>query len=139
MFLEALSGAKQRHQVRQQNEPQHVTGGPPPCVQAGGAEDDLFIIHFLPIYLVDMARAWLDHLPRGMIDCWEDLRVIFTANFQGTYVRSGNPWDLKGCQQKSGESLRNYIQSSLKSAMNSPRFAMLTSSQHSGLTLAAEP
>jgi hypothetical protein len=26
-------------------------------------DDDLFIIQFLPIYLVDMARAWMDHLP----------------------------------------------------------------------------
>jgi hypothetical protein len=25
------------------------------------------------------------------------------------YVRPGNPWDPKGCWQKSGESLRDYI------------------------------
>jgi hypothetical protein len=24
-------------------------------------------------------------------------------------VRHGNPWDLKGCRQKSGKSLQNYI------------------------------
>jgi hypothetical protein len=34
----------------------------------GGANDDLFIIQFLPIYLADSARAWLDHLPRNVID-----------------------------------------------------------------------
>jgi hypothetical protein len=37
--------------------------------RAGGADDDLFIIQFLPIYLVDMAKVWLDHLPRKTIDC----------------------------------------------------------------------
>jgi hypothetical protein len=31
--------------------------------RAGRADDDLFIIQFHPIYLVDSARAWLDHLP----------------------------------------------------------------------------
>jgi hypothetical protein len=57
----------------------------------------LFIIQFLPIYVVDMARAWLDHLPRNTIDSWEDLKEIFTGNFQGTYVQLSNPCDLKGC------------------------------------------
>jgi hypothetical protein len=41
--------------------------------RAGGADNDLFIIQFLPIYLVDMSRASLDHLPRNSIDCWEGL------------------------------------------------------------------
>jgi hypothetical protein len=69
------------------------------------ADVDFFIIQFLSIYLADSARAWLDHLPRNSIHCWEDLKEIFNRNFQGTYVWLGNPWDLKGCQQKQGESL----------------------------------
>jgi hypothetical protein len=44
-------------------------------------DSDLFIIQFLPIYLADTSRAWLDHLPRNLIDCWEDLNEIFTDNF----------------------------------------------------------
>ena len=31
------------------------------------------------------------------------------GNFQGTYKRPGNPWDLKNCQRKAGETLRGYI------------------------------
>jgi hypothetical protein len=31
------------------------------------------------------------------------------GNFQGTYVRSGNSWDLRSCRQQPGESLREYI------------------------------
>jgi hypothetical protein len=46
--------------------------------------NDCFIIQFLPNYLVDTARAWLDHLPRNSIDGWEDLKEIFTDNFRGT-------------------------------------------------------
>jgi hypothetical protein len=49
--------------------------------RAGGVDNDLFIIQFLPIYLTDSARAWLDHLPKNMIDNWEDIKVIFTGNF----------------------------------------------------------
>jgi hypothetical protein len=33
----------------------------------------------------------------------------FAGNFQGTYVRPGNFWDLRSCRQQPGESLRDYI------------------------------
>jgi hypothetical protein len=59
--------------------------------------------------LAESARALLDHLPRNTINRWDDLWEAFTGNFQGTYVHPGNPWDLKGCRQKQGESLRDYI------------------------------
>jgi hypothetical protein len=44
-------------------------------------DDDLFNIQLLPIYLVDSARAWLDHLLGNIIDSWEDLQEIFIGNF----------------------------------------------------------
>jgi hypothetical protein len=59
--------------------------------RADRAHNDLFIIQFLPIYLADTSRDWLDHLPRNSIDCWEDLKEILTDNFKGTYVWPGNP------------------------------------------------
>jgi hypothetical protein len=52
----------------------------------GGVDDDLFIIQFLPIYLADSTKAWLDHLPINMIDSWEDLMEIFTNDFPSIYV-----------------------------------------------------
>jgi hypothetical protein len=66
-----------------------------------------------------------------MIDSYEDLKEIFTDNFKGTYMWSSNPWDLKGCRQKLGESLGITFGNSPGSAMCSPRSATLTSSQHS--------
>jgi hypothetical protein len=48
---------------------------------AGGADSDLFIIQFILIDLADTSRAWLDHLPKNLINCWEDLKEIFTGNF----------------------------------------------------------
>jgi len=34
---------------------------------------------------------------------------VFVGNFQGTYVRPGNSWDLKSCRQAPDESLRDFI------------------------------
>ena len=65
--------------------------------QAGGADNDDFIICNLPLFLADSARTWLEHLPPNRIQIWADLKEIFVGNFQGTYKRLGNPWDLKNC------------------------------------------
>jgi hypothetical protein len=76
---------------------------------AGGADHDDFIIRNLHLYLADSACAWLENLRPGCIQNWADLVEIFVENFQGTYVRPGNPWDLKNCRQKPDETLRDYI------------------------------
>ena len=77
--------------------------------QAGGADNDDFIIRNLPLFLVDSARTWWEHLPSNRIQSWADLKEIFMGNFQGTYKHPGNPWDLKNCRQKTGETLHRYI------------------------------
>jgi hypothetical protein len=77
--------------------------------QLGGTDDDNLIIRKLPLFLSDTARAWLEHLPPGQISNWDDLVQAFAGNFQGTYVRPGNSWDLRSCRQQPGESLRDYI------------------------------
>jgi hypothetical protein len=63
--------------------------------QLGGADDDELIIRNLPLFLSDAAQAWLEHLPPAQIYDWDDLVRIFGGNFQGTYVRPGNSWDLR--------------------------------------------
>jgi hypothetical protein len=77
--------------------------------QLGGTDDDNLIIRNLPLFLSDAARAWLEHLPPAQISNWDDLVKAFTGNFQGTYVRPGNSWDLRSCRQQPGESLWDYI------------------------------
>jgi hypothetical protein len=62
--------------------------------QLGGTNDDSLIIRNLPLFLSDAARAWLEHLPPAQISNWDDLVKAFAGNFQGTYVRPGNSWDL---------------------------------------------
>jgi hypothetical protein len=62
------------------------------------------------MFLSDAAREWLEHLPPAQTSNWDDLVKSFAGNFQGTYVRPGNSWDLRSCRQQPGESLREYIQ-----------------------------
>jgi hypothetical protein len=77
--------------------------------QLGGTDDDNLILCNLPLFLSDAARAWLEHLPPAQISDWDDLVKAFARNFQGTYVRLGNSWDLRSCRQQPGESLQEYI------------------------------
>jgi hypothetical protein len=65
--------------------------------QLGGATSDEVIIRNLPLHLGDAARTWLEHLPASQIHNWDDLVRTFVGNFQGTYVRPGNSWDLRSC------------------------------------------
>jgi hypothetical protein len=78
--------------------------------QLGGATTGEVIIRNLPLHLADSARTWLEHLPASQIHNWDDLVRTFVGNFQGTYVRPGNSWDLCACTHKPGESLRDFIQ-----------------------------
>jgi hypothetical protein len=77
--------------------------------QLGGTDDDNLIIRNLPLFLSDAVRAWLEHLPPAQISNWDDLVKAFAGNFQGTYVRPGNSWDLRSRRQQPGESLWDYI------------------------------
>jgi hypothetical protein len=77
--------------------------------QLGGATTDEVIIRNLPLHLADSTRTWLEHPPASQIHNWDDLVRTFVGNFQGTYVRPGNSWDLRACTQKPGESLRDFI------------------------------
>jgi hypothetical protein len=81
------------------------------------------IIRNLPLHLGDAARTWLEHLPASQIHTWDDLVHTFVGNFQGTYVRPGNSWDLRSCTQKPGESLRDFIRRFSKHCTELPNVA----------------
>ena len=91
--------------------------------RAGGADSDPFTIRNLPLFLADSARNWLEHLPADRIDSWTDLREKFVVNFQGTYVRPGNPWDLRRCRQEPEETLRDFIRRFSKQCNDLPNIS----------------
>jgi hypothetical protein len=77
----------------------------------------------LPLHLADSARTWLEHLLASQIHNWDDLVRTFVGNFQGTYVRPGNSWDLRACTQKPDESLRDFIRCLSKRCTELPSVA----------------
>jgi hypothetical protein len=91
--------------------------------QLGGATTDEAIIHNLPLHLADSVRTRLEHLPANQIHNWDDLICTFVGNFQGTYVRPRNSWDLRACTQKPGESLRDFIRCFSKRCTELPSVA----------------
>jgi hypothetical protein len=91
--------------------------------QLGGATTDEVILRNLPLHLADLTRTWLEHLPASQIHNWDDLVCTFVGNFQGTYVRLGNSWDLCACTQKPGESLRDFIRRFSKRCTELPSVA----------------
>src|SRR5215216_3066965 len=64
----------------------------------------------LQLQLQGATRAWLNNLPRGSIRSWDELVYSFVRNFKGTYKRPASIEELRCYQQRSGESLRSYIQ-----------------------------
>jgi hypothetical protein len=91
--------------------------------QLGGATTDEVIISNLPLHLADSARTWLEHLPASQIHNWDDLVCTFVGNFQGTYVRLGNSWNLRACTQKPGKSLQDFIRRFSKRCTELPSVA----------------
>jgi hypothetical protein len=67
--------------------------------------------------------TWLEHLPSNQIHNWDDLVRTFVGNFQGTYVRPGNYWDLRACTQKPGELLWDFIRRFSKRCTEVPSIA----------------
>jgi hypothetical protein len=91
--------------------------------QLGRATTDEVIIRNVPLHLADSAWTWLEHLPASQIHNWDDLVCTFVGNFQGTYVRHGNFWDLRACTQKTGESLWDFIRRFSKRCTELPSVA----------------
>jgi hypothetical protein len=91
--------------------------------QLGGATTNEVIIRNMPLYLADSTRTWLEHLPASPIHNWDYLVRTFMGNFQGTYVRPGNSWDLHVCTQKPGESLQDFIRRFSKRCTELPSVA----------------
>ncbi|GJN28213.1 hypothetical protein PR202_gb16311 [Eleusine coracana subsp. coracana] len=66
--------------------------------------------NYLHVCLAPVARTWLTNLPDSSISSWADLCRQFVANFQATFDRPGNHWELSRIKQRDREPLRDYIQ-----------------------------
>jgi hypothetical protein len=64
----------------------------------------------LQLHLTGAAQSWLIKLLKDSIWSWIELEKQFTNNFRSTYKRPTSIEEIKACVQRSGESLRSYIQ-----------------------------
>jgi hypothetical protein len=78
-------------------------------MKVASAPNTFFIIQYLPIYITDSTRNWLNNLREGTMRQWADLKKAFYNHFEGAYTKPGTSWDLLGCKRKTSESLRDYI------------------------------
>jgi hypothetical protein len=67
-------------------------------------------IQSLQLHLTGAARSWLGKLEIETIRSWDKVAKQFIGNFKSTYKRPASTEELKACIQKSGETLRSYIQ-----------------------------
>jgi hypothetical protein len=49
---------------------------------------------YFPLVMGDTPSLWLNNLPARSITSWADLSQAFTSNFQVTYNRPGNAFNL---------------------------------------------
>lgn len=52
-------------------------------MKAASMSGSNFMIQYLPIYLTDSARTWLNHLQKGAIKSWINLEREFCNHFGG--------------------------------------------------------
>ena len=93
----ALPTSYQHRQVYRGDEPRYMACRLPARLPSRWIDDDHFIIQYLPIYLGEHVRAWLEFVLHDSIRDWADLKRIFVGIFLRMYVRPGNSWDLKSC------------------------------------------
>jgi hypothetical protein len=77
------------------------------AVKVAGCNFDHMAAHF-PLVMGDAPLLWLNNLSAGSITSWADLSQAFTSNFQATYNRPGNAFNLGRVTMKPGERLRDY-------------------------------
>jgi hypothetical protein len=77
------------------------------AVKAANDNFDHMVAYF-PLVMGDAPSLWLNNLPSGCITSWVDLSQAFTSNFQTTYNRPGNAFNLGRVTMKPGERLRDY-------------------------------
>ena len=78
-------------------------------MKAAFTPDTFFMIQYLPIYLTNFARNWLNNLRKGTIKQWANLERALYNHFEGVYTKPSTSWNLLGCKRKISESLRDYI------------------------------
>jgi hypothetical protein len=77
------------------------------AVKAADGIFDHMVAYFL-LVMGDALSLWLNNLQVDIITSWVDLSQAFTSNFEATYNRPGNAFNLERVTMKTNEGLRDY-------------------------------
>ena len=64
---------------------------------------------YFPVIMGRHALNWLEALPAGSINSWQDLCSAFVQYYQASYPGPKTRWDLANVIQQPDESLHDYI------------------------------
>ena len=78
------------------------------AVRAARGDNDIMAAYF-PVMMGPQALNWLEALPAGSINSWQDLYNAFVQYFQASCPGPKTRWDLASVVQQPDESLRDYI------------------------------
>src|SRR3954467_2908189 len=70
---------------------------------------DLLAARCLPLMMEGTHRQWINKLPPGSIDSWNDMRKAFIQHFEGSYEKATSIADLEACIRGRNESTRSWI------------------------------
>jgi hypothetical protein len=77
------------------------------AIKATGGNFDHMAAYF-PLVMGDAPSVWLNNLLAGSVTSWDDLSHAFMSNFQATYNRPENAFNLGRVTMKPNERLRDY-------------------------------
>ncbi|GJN25081.1 hypothetical protein PR202_gb12866 [Eleusine coracana subsp. coracana] len=71
--------------------------------------DSFVMAIYLHVCLAQAARTWLTNLPDNSISSWAELCRQFATNFQATFDRPDNHWELARIKYRDRDPLQEYI------------------------------
>jgi hypothetical protein len=77
------------------------------AIEVAGGSNTTKAVCF-PMVLETASVTRLESFRKDSIDSWDDLKAVFTDNFQGAITRAGTHHDLPQCKQERNELLRSY-------------------------------
>ncbi|XP_039834394.1 uncharacterized protein LOC120695151 [Panicum virgatum] len=78
------------------------------AVRAAYGNNDIMAAYF-PVMMSRQGQNWLEALPAGSINSWQDLCTAFVQYYPEAYPGPKTRWDLGNITQRPSESLRDYI------------------------------
>ena len=76
-------------------------------VKLNGVNPDVIKLQLFACSMRDVAATWLESLPHGSVNTWEELVEAYLSRFFLPFITSERKWEIIAFKQKEDESLFN--------------------------------